>query len=92
MCSSDLESVFPVDMEMLLENGELVRHHWDGVDRWVKLEFTKASQPRAVEIDPGRKILLDSSFADNSWRASIYPLPFAKWSSNLLFWMQMVLP
>jgi hypothetical protein len=45
-----------------------------------------------VEIDPGRKILLDSSFADNSWRASIYPLPFAKWSSNLLFWMQMVLP
>ena len=86
------ESVFPVEMDMLLENGELVRHHWDGVDRWVKLEFTKASQPHAVEIDPGRKILLDSSFADNSWRASTYPLPFAKWSSNLLFWMQMVLP
>ena len=86
------ESVFPVDMEMLLDSGELVRHHWDGVERWVKLEYTKASKPRAVEIDPGRKILLDSSLADNSWRASPYPLPFAKWSSNLLFWMQMVLP
>jgi hypothetical protein len=79
-------------MEMRLENGELVRRHWDGVDRWVKLELTTAAKPRAVEIDPGRKILLDSSFADNSWRASTYPLPFAKWSSNLLFWMQMVLP
>jgi len=45
-----------------------------------------------VEIDPGRKILLDSSFADNSWSAAMYPLPFAKWSSNLVFWMQMVLP
>ena len=86
------ESVFPVDMEMRLENGELVRHRWDGVDRWVKLEFTRASKPRAVEIDHGRKILLDSSFADNSWSAAMYPLPFAKWSSNLVFWMQMVLP
>jgi hypothetical protein len=40
------ESVLPVDMEMLLENGELVRHRWDGVDRWVKLEFTRASKAR----------------------------------------------
>jgi len=86
------ESVFPVDVEMLFENGERVRRQWDGVDRWIKLELVKTSAVRTVEIDPGRRILLDSSFADNSWRAWPDPQPFAKWSSNLLFWMQMVLP
>ncbi|MEO8369866.1 MAG: M1 family metallopeptidase [Candidatus Solibacter sp.] len=86
------EAILPVDMEMQLNNGEIIRRHWDGASRWVKLEFTTASRPRSVQIDPGRGILLDSRIADNSWRASPYPLPFARWGSNLLFWLQMVLP
>ena len=86
------EAILPVDMEMRLANGEIVRRHWDGVARWVKLEFTRGSRPTSVAIDPDRGILLDSRFADNSWRASPYPVPFARWGSNLLFWLQLVLP
>jgi hypothetical protein len=86
------ESVFPVDMKMTLENGEIVRERWDGRDRWVKYEYTRDSKARSVEIDPERKILLDGSLADNSWVAKPDLLPFAKWGSNLVFWIQMVLP
>jgi hypothetical protein len=86
------EAVFPVDMTMTLENGEIVREQWDGHDRWIKYEYMRSSKAKSVEIDPERKILLDGSLADNSWVAKPDRLPFAKWGSNLLFWMQMVLP
>ena len=86
------EAVFPVDMTMMLENGETIREHWDGRDRWVKYEFTKTSQAKRVEIDPEHKVLLDANFENNSWVSDPAPLPFAKWFSNLLFWSQLVLP
>ena len=86
------ESVFPVEMKMTLANGETVREQWDGRDRWVRYEYTKAAKVKSVEIDPERKILLDSSLADNSYVAETAWLPLSKWSSNLLYWIQMVLP
>jgi hypothetical protein len=86
------EAVFPVEMKITLENGDVIREQWDGRDRWVKYEYTRASKAKSVEIDPEHKVLLDGSFADNSWVAKPDRLPFAKWGSNLLFWMQMVLP
>ncbi len=86
------ETVFPVEMKMTLENGETVREAWDGRERWVRYQYTKNSKVRSVEIDPGHKILLDSSFADNSYVARTQWLPLAKWSSDLLFWLEMMLP
>jgi len=86
------EAVFPVDMVMTLVNGETIRQHWDGRDRWVKYEFNKTSPPKRVEIDPEHKVLLDANFENNSWVSDSAPLPFAKWFSNLMFWSQMVLP
>jgi hypothetical protein len=86
------EAVFPVDMKMTLENGETVREQWDGKPRWVKYEYLKTSRPKRVEIDPEHKILLDGNIADNSWVADPSPVAFPKWTSKLLFWMQMVLP
>lgn len=86
------EAVFPVAAKITLSNGETVREHWDGRERWVKYEYTRKARLRSVEIDPERKVLLDTSFADNSWVARTQWLLLAKWSSNLLFWLQMVLP
>ena len=86
------EAVFPVAMKMTLENGETVREQWDGRDRWIRYEYTRKAKVRSVEIDPDHKILLDTSFANNSWTAQTQWLPLAKWSSDLLFWLQMVLP
>lgn len=86
------EAVFPVEMKMTLDNGETVREQWDGRERWVKYEYLKYSPAKSVVIDPENKILLDGSFADNSWVAKPAIWPFAKWASNILFWIEAVLP
>ena len=56
------------------------------------LRFPSNAKVKSVEIDPEHKILLDGSFADNSYVPQASPLPFVKWASNALFWLQMVLP
>lgn len=86
------ETVFPVDVQLTYEGGRTEWRQWDGRDRWVKWEWTGPAKLARVEIDPQHKVLLDGSFANNSWVADPDPLPFAKWSSNLLYWVQMVLP
>jgi hypothetical protein len=86
------EAVFPVEMKMTLDNGEIVRGGWNGRDRWVKLEYTETSPVKSVEIDPERKILLDGDFTDNSYVTRVPVMPFAKWASNLLCWLQLALP
>ena len=86
------ECVFPIDVKLTYDNGRTEWRSWEGVDRWVKWEWTGKTKLRRVEIDPLHRILLDGSFADDSWVADTDPLPFAKWGSNLLFWLQMVLP
>ena len=86
------ETIMPVHMTLTLDNGEVIERQWDGAGRWIRYEFTKASRAKRVEIDPESKILLDASFANNSWVRKPDPLPFMKWFSNLLFWAQMVLP
>ncbi len=88
----DGETVFPVEWKLTLENAESEWHTWDGRDRWVKFEYLRKSPAHRVEIDPGHKILLDTSIADNSWVETPPVLPLAKWTSNLLFWLQTVLP
>lgn len=88
----DGEAVFPVEMKMTLADGRIVREQWDGRDRWVKYEYTEPARVKSVEIDPQRKILLDMNLADNSYVADTAWLPLSKMASNLLFWIQMVLP
>jgi hypothetical protein len=88
----DGEAVFPVEVMMVLENGKVIERRWDGRDRWVKYEFVEPSKIARVEIDPAHKILLDASFANNSWVAKPASRPFFKWFSNMLFWSQMGLP
>jgi hypothetical protein len=86
------EAIFPVEMKLTLDSGEVVREQWDGRERWVDYTYTKPSRARSVEIDPDGRVLLDGSLADNSYVAKPSRLPFVKWGSDLLFWVQMVLP
>ena len=81
-----------MEFKLTLDNGATEWHTWDGRDRWVKFEYVRKSPARRVEIDPGHKVLLDTSIADNSWTAELPTRLLAKWSSSLLFWAQAVLP
>jgi hypothetical protein len=86
------EAIFPVDVKLTYRDGRVETRQWDGRDRWVKYDFTSKAKLARVEIDPDHKILLDGSIADNSWVEDSDFTPFARWSSNLLYWLQMVLP
>jgi hypothetical protein len=86
------EAIFPVEVQLTYEDASVERRDWDGRDRWVRWEWTGPSRLSRVEIDQRHKVPLDGSFADNSWTADFDPLPLARWSSNLLCWLQVLLP
>ena len=58
--------VVPVDVEIKFDNGEKVREHWDGQDRWVRYTYEKKAKVESVEIDPDHKIQFDRNNFNNS--------------------------
>jgi len=57
--------VFPVDADIVFDNGDKVREHWDGQDRWVKFQYVKKARVESAEIDPDHKVLLDRNNFNN---------------------------
>jgi hypothetical protein len=58
--------IFPVDIAIKFDNGEAVREHWDGQDRWIRYTFDKKAKLKSVEIDPDHKIQFDRNNFNNS--------------------------
>jgi hypothetical protein len=77
--------VFPVELEVKFDNGERVREHWDGQNRWVKFQYTKKAKIESAEIDPDHKILIDRNNFNNSRTAEPNPKPTRKLSNYWLF-------
>jgi aminopeptidase N len=70
--------VFPVETEIKFDNGETVREHWDGRDRWVRYTYQKKAQIESVEIDPDEKVSLDRNHFNNSYREDANTAPARK--------------
>lgn len=85
------EVIFPVDIRIVFDDGEVVRKQWDGEYRWVKYDFQRPAKLKSVEVDPDHKIPLDVNFANNSYRLQVDSRVTAKWSAELLFWIQNLL-
>ena len=60
------EFVIPIDVEVKFDNGDRVREHWDGQDRWVRYAYQKKARVELVEVDPDHKIYLDRNNFNNS--------------------------
>jgi hypothetical protein len=58
--------IFPADVAIKFDNGEVVREHWDGQDRWVRYTYEKKAKLVSAEIDPDHKVWLDRNFFNNS--------------------------
>jgi hypothetical protein len=67
-----------VDVEIKFDNGETVREHWDGKDRWTRFSYQKKAQVVSAEIDPDHKILLDRNDFNNSYMAKANSKPANK--------------
>lgn len=82
--------VFPVEVEVRFDNGEKLREHWDGQDRWVKFSYRKKAKVESVEIDPDHRIQLDRNDFNNSWTAQPKPSPARKLANYWQFASQLL--
>jgi hypothetical protein len=82
------EVVIPVDVLMVFENGDSVKQVWDGKDRWMKYEFLKPTKLLWTSVDPDRKLVLDSNFANNSRTVKQQKKAVNYLSTRFLYWFE----
>jgi hypothetical protein len=56
---------FPVDIELICEDGTHERRHWDGHGFTHNVDYTGPSRVVAVDIDPEQRVLLDDDLTNN---------------------------
>ncbi|HVI11128.1 MAG TPA: M1 family metallopeptidase [Candidatus Binatia bacterium] len=62
------EFVMPADVEIKFDNGDKLREHWDGVDRWARFgPYEKKAKIVSAELDPDHRIQIDHNNFDNSY-------------------------
>jgi hypothetical protein len=85
----------PVDVQIKFENGETLREHWDGVNRWTRLgPYEKKTKIESAEIDPDHKIQIDRNDFNNSYTDEANGKPARKVSNYWMFatqWMSQAL-
>ncbi len=83
------EALFPVDVQIVFDNGEKVVEHWNGRERWRAFTFERPARPERVEVDPGRVLLLDVNRTNNSWVSRPAAAGAArKWMLKWMVWLQ----
>jgi hypothetical protein len=83
--------VVPVDVLVVFENGETFRTTFDGRYRWIRYHFLKPAKIRYAVVDPDRKLLLDTNFANNSRTLDGHHGAAVRWASKFFFWIQNLL-
>ena len=83
------EALFPVDVLVTFKNGEKVREHWNGRDRWKAFTYERAAPAVSAVVDPDRVLLLDVNRTNNSYTTAPQSGPAArKWMLKWLVWLQ----
>ena len=80
---------FPVDVLVTFSNGEQARETWDGRGRWQVFTFDRPVKAVSAQIDPERKLLLDTNYTNNS--KTMEPAAdraATKWSLRWMVWLQ----
>ena len=62
--------IFPVDVLIKFENGDTVREHWDGRDRWIRYSYQKKAKIVSAAIDSDNAVRLDKNFFNNSYKVA----------------------
>jgi len=80
--------VMPVEAEIIFDNGEKMREHWDGVSRWTKFGYEKKAKIVSAEIDPDHKIHIDHDPFNDSYVVEGNGKPARKLANFWLFLTQ----
>ncbi len=82
---------FPVEIEAVFDDGEVIREHWDGQELWQKYRYTRPAKLVSATVDPEGQVLLDVNFTNNSATVAQQKLGINKVSERWMFWMQLFL-
>src|SRR5580658_6252198 len=82
--------VMPVEVEIKFDNGEKIREHWDGKNRWIRYSYQKKAKAVSAELDPDHTIQIDRNDFNNSFVVEANPKPTNKLSTYWLFATQWV--
>ncbi|MEO8260012.1 MAG: M1 family metallopeptidase [Acidobacteriota bacterium] len=83
------EAILPVDVLVTFADGEKVLEHWSGRDRWKAFTYDRPSRAAAAAVDPGRVLLLDTNYTNNSRTLTPRgPEAATKWSLKWMVWLQ----
>jgi hypothetical protein len=77
--------VMPVVIEIKFDNGEKVREHWDGVNRWIRFSYQKKAKVVSAELDPDHTVQFDRNIFNNSYVADENAKPANKLSNYWRF-------
>jgi hypothetical protein len=81
----------PTEVHIGFENGEVVVERWDGQPDSTVYTYRRPAPVAWAEIDPGRKIMLDLNFVNNSKDLSPPSWPIWKYTIRILYVIQNVL-
>ncbi len=82
---------FPVEVEVLFDNGEVVRETWDGKALWKKFSYIKPTRIVSATVDPDHKVAMDLNFTNNSKLLEKRAIGANKLSLRWLFWAQFIM-
>ncbi len=83
------EGIFPVDIKITFENGDIEMEKWDGKDRWRLFSYTKPARVQKVEVDPTHVLVLDVNSVNNTWlRKAPAEKAAKKWAGKWMLWIQ----
>src|SRR5262249_948059 len=83
------EATFPVDVVVKFADGKETTEHWDGKEQWRSYVYDQPSKAVWASVDPGRVLLLDINYTNNSM--SLMPNgdeAATKWSTKWLVWLE----
>jgi aminopeptidase N len=82
--------VMPIEIEVVFDNGEKVREHWDGQSRWRRFSYQKKAKVLSAEIDPDHNVQIDRNNFNNSFVVKPNTGPTNKLSTYWIFLTQLV--
>ena len=82
--------VHPITVELIFEDGEKIRHDWDGQDPWIRYVENRRAKLVSAEIDPDQLLTLEVDRINNSRRLEPNKTPATKILVHLVFWLQNV--
>lgn len=77
--------VFPVDIDIVAEDGTAKRVHWDGQGTTFEIPYTGDQRIAYVVVDPERRVYLDTNLLDNARGANPRMLGSRVMSRGVMF-------